>query len=169
VIKIRLLTSDDAAAYQKLRLIALSHDPDAFLSTLDQEQDWPVQRYSTELWYAQTEAPFGYYGAFYEDALVGYIRILSTGLQKQKHAAFLYNLYVSPEHRHQKIASSMLEHILKRLREADIEYLYLSCVSSNAQALAFYHQSGFIEVGRQPKAIKWNGQYFDHMELYREV
>lgn len=168
-ISIRLLTSQDAPEFRKLRIVALTHDPQAFLNTLERETNWPVERYSSDIWYSQMESPFGYYGAWICTALAGYVKVTASGLAKQKHIAFLYNLYVSPDFRNQKVASTLLSQVMKNLKDYHIEAVYVSCIASNTRALHFYERMGFQKVGIQPKCVKWNGTYDDEINLFLEL
>lgn len=168
-ISIRPLTSQDAAEFKKLRIMALTRDPQAFLNTLERETNWPVERYSSDIWYSQSGSPFGYYGAWMGTSLAGYVKVTASGLVKQKHVAFLYNLYVSPDFRNQKVASTLFSHVVNSLKKHEVECIYASCIASNELALLFYQKMGFEKVGIQPKCVKWNGMYDDEVSLYLEL
>lgn len=166
---IRLLSAADADAFQRVRLSALEENPEAFLSVLADEQQKATNRFAQELTYSSLIAPFGYYGCFIDTQLVGYVLISSTFLGKQRHAAFLYNLYFDPAYRHQGLASQLLQFTLKLLREEQIEWLYASCISVNQAAQAFYQRMGFVEYGRRPSSVKDNGAYADEVELALKI
>jgi ribosomal protein S18 acetylase RimI-like enzyme len=169
MISIRILNSDNAPEFRELRLMALTHDPDSFLNTIERETSWPVERYSSDLWYSQMNFPFGYYGAWSGTTLVGYIKVAASGLVKQRHVAFLYNLYVCPKHRHQKVGSTLIHEVLSILKKHQVEYVYITCIASNTSALAFYHQIGFIQTGMIPHCVKWNGRYDDEVQMCLEL
>lgn len=168
-ISIRPLTSQDAPEFRKLRIVALTRDPQAFLNTLEKETNWPVERYSSDIWYSQMETPFGYYGAWVGTLLAGYVKVSASGLAKQKHVAYLYNLYVSPDFRNQKVATTLFSHVINNLKQNQIESVYVSCIASNTQALRFYQRQGFQQVGIQPKCVKWNDTYDDEVNLFLDL
>lgn len=169
----RLLTSNDAGAFQALRLQALQTNPAAFLSDFESEAQRPTQRFAQELVFAALQPPFGYYGCFVHgeagEVLAGYVQVTSTGLSKQKHLAYLYNLYFDPTYRGQGWAASLIHHILEILKQHQIERLYASYVASNQPAQQFYEKLGFREYGRRPGSIKWQDGYDDEVEVFRPV
>lgn len=165
----RLLTAADAVAFQRLRLNALEESPEAFLSVLADEQQKATNRFAQELTYASLIAPFGYYGCFIEKQLVGYVLISSTFLGKQRHVAFLYNLYFNPSYRHRGFASQLVQFTLDLLREHQVEWLYASCISTNQAAQVFYQKMGFVEYGRRPSSVKDDDAYADEVELALKI
>ena len=48
-----------------------------------------------------------------------------------------------------------------------VEQLQLSVVSANEAAFGLYRNMGFSEYGREMKALKHNGQYFDEILIVR--
>lgn len=165
----RLLTNQDAAAFQALRLKSLTVNPDAFLSTLYGEQQKPTVRFSQELVFASLKPPYGYYGCFVEQTLVGYVQINNSGLAKQAHVAFLYNLFFDPAYRGQGHASQLMSELIDVLKKYQLEKLFATCLGRNRVALQFYHRLGFSEYGRRTDSVKWQGQYDDEIELVLDL
>ena len=164
-VTIRPLLTNDASTFQVLRLQALEHDPDAFLSVLTDEKHKATNRFAQEIVYSSLISPFGYYGCFIDDHLVGYVLISSTNLGKQQHAAFLYNLYFDTHHRRQGLAQQLVTFVIDILQQYHIEWLYASCIASNQTATAFYHKLGFVDYGLRPRSVKWQNTYDDELEL----
>lgn len=162
---IRPLNTDDAPAFQRLRLQALEQNAEAFLSVLADEKHKATNRFAQEIVYSALIPPFGYYGSFIENELVGYALITSTNLGKQRHAAFLYNVYFDPTHRRQGLAKQLIMFLIEVLRQHHIEWLYTSCLVGNQHATSFYHQLGFVDYGVRPQSVKWQDHYDDELEL----
>lgn len=166
---IRRLGVADAAAYQQLRLKALELDGAAFLASLEREKQKGQFEFGQELEYARSSGYLGYYGAHLADQLVGYCHVSQSFLPKQDHVLFLYNLYVSRTARGKHIGQTLLAHVFEIGKSNGAELVYASCNSSNATALAFYARVGFVECGRKPRSVKWDGQYDDEVELVKEL
>jgi len=165
MISIRPLTTNDATTYQQLRLKALQKDGQAFLNTIESEQTFSPNRYITEILYAHQTHPYGYYGAFDDETLIGYVQIAPSGLDKQKHVAFIYNLYISPEYRSQGIATQLTTYVIELLKKHQLELLLVNCVASNTSACRFYEKVGFEKYATRPQSVKWNDEYDSEVEF----
>ena len=67
--------------------------------------------------------------------------------------AFVSLLAVRPEAAGQGVGRALMEHVAARVF-AGRPWLFVSCDSANARALAFYRKLGFARVGRLPDLIK---------------
>ena len=61
--------------------------------------------------------------------------------------AEILNIAVSPEHRHQGIASALMHHILAEFEKRSVESIYLEVRESNIPAIGLYIKSGFKQFG----------------------
>ncbi len=177
----RRLTVHDGAAFQKLRLQALATDPAAFLATLEQESGKTTAEFERELEYALGLGFLGYFGVFIASDpapevaaaptpdLVGYCQISQSFLPKQNHVAFLYNLYLAPAARGQGAATALLNYVFAAAKTNGVERVYCSCNAGNSKALEFYLSQGFVECGRKPESLKWQGVYDDEVELSKKL
>lgn len=77
--------------------------------------------------------------------LVGYA-IVSMAVDE----AHLLNLCVDPDQRRQGLATVMLEHVLREVRVAGMDRLFLEVRPSNRGAVALYRRHGFQVIGRRP-------------------
>lgn len=174
---IRLMTGQDGDHYRSLRLKALQTDPEAFLADYDSESARQESHFKWELDASHRLPIFGYYGYFLrddnlEDKLVGFIQLGQSNLVKQSHIGFLYNLYVDPEFRNQGVAHQLalfLIHLSKYRANPPLERIFLSCLASNHEARRFYKEHGFKRCGVRRKSVKWQGQYFDEIEMVLEL
>ncbi|HCC84846.1 MAG TPA: hypothetical protein DEP87_04145 [Candidatus Pacebacteria bacterium] len=171
----RLLTAADAADYQKLRLEALARNPESFLGTLETEKTRSLEYFEREIEFASHLPVYGYHGVWQDQTdhqaqLLGYVQIDTSYLPKQRHVAFLYNLYVSHLARRQGLGRLLCQHVFTELKnQTQVELIYLGCNSGNLQARNFYHSLGFKRCGIKPRAIKWQGVYDDEVEMVLEL
>jgi [ribosomal protein S18]-alanine N-acetyltransferase len=77
--------------------------------------------------------------------LAGY-SIVSTAVDE----AHLLNLCIDPDRRRQGLASVMLDHVLREVRIAGMDRLFLEVRPSNRAAVALYRRRGFQVIGRRP-------------------
>lgn len=168
---IHLLTEADAPEYHRLRLQALQTDPQAFLSTWENESTKHDSDFAWELESYYHPPLFGYYGIFdqteKQEKLIAFVQLGSSYLVKQKHVAFIYNLYIDPNHRHQGVGQQLFDHIFQAIQQHDqqIERIFLSCNALNKPAIRFYQKIGFKRCGIKPRSVKWNGVYDDEIEM----
>jgi RimJ/RimL family protein N-acetyltransferase len=164
----RLLTGQDGADYQILRLRSLQTNPEAFLSTYESEANKHEISFCNELDYAYSPPYFGYYGCFEGERLIGFCLIQQSYLNKQDHVAFLYNLYVDPLFRGQKVATTLIAEVINQLSKHEhIERLFLTCTAKNKVAVKFYKNIGFKRCGIRPRSVKWDGAYDDEVEMVK--
>jgi ribosomal protein S18 acetylase RimI-like enzyme len=166
---IRILTHKDAQAYKELRLQALQKNPESFLATFEVENKKPINSFSSELIYAASYPIFGYYGVFIDEKLVGYAHLSDSYLPKQKHIAYLYNLYINPDYRNKGLAIKLFNHLLEEIKQTKIERIFLSCNKKNVPAQKLYKKLGFVKYGLKEKSVKWQDEYDDEVEMVKVV
>jgi ribosomal protein S18 acetylase RimI-like enzyme len=167
MIQFRLLAATDAPAFQQLRFTAINNDEAAFLSVAEVEQAKLLENYRTELLFAQNTPPFGYYGLFDHGTLIGFLQLGSTGLPKQRHIGYFYNLYLEPSYRHQGVGTYVCRTVLDLAQAAGLERIFAVCLASNKTAFALYQKLGFEVCGRRHQSAKWKNQYDDEVELMK--
>ncbi|WP_431800317.1 GNAT family N-acetyltransferase [Halobacillus andaensis] len=93
----RVLTGQDAKAYRELRLEALLTNPDAFLTTYEQEKQRPnpIEFTAKRLESPHTKTA----GAFYNDQLAGVATLIQETHPKYLHKGSIAGVYVTPSHR----------------------------------------------------------------------
>ncbi len=87
---------------------------------------------------------------------------------KLRHKANIFGMYVSPEMRGSGIGKALLLEVIEKAKSIkEIEKLILTVVSTNKQAIKLYSHLGFNVFGKEEKALKINGRYFDeeYMDL----
>lgn len=173
---IRPLTTADAPAYRALRLSALKTNPESYLATYESESQKSVETMAWELRQWTQPPANGYYGLFLqsqpsgENHLVGYAQLDQIFMPKQRHIAYLYNLYIDPAHRGQGYATKLIEHLSSLAREtAGVERLFITCNRHNTAAQALYQKLGFRQYALREKSVKWQGEYDDELEMVKEL
>jgi ribosomal protein S18 acetylase RimI-like enzyme len=153
-IELRRLGPEDAAAYREIRLEALVDSPHNFSSTLESEQDQPLDRFAARL----TDTLV--LGAFSGPYLVGVAGFYVQPRPKHRHKGMLWGMYVRPDHRAAGIGRKLVEAIIEHARR-HVELLQLFVIADNMPARRLYASLGFVEYGIERHATKYQGQYHD--------
>jgi len=158
---IRLLTPTDAALYRTIRLEALAAYPEAFASTFARERERPLA------WFEERLATSDVFGAFIDDEIVGVAGFRRQDGPQTMHKANLWGMYVRQSVGRSGVGRSLVDTVIAHAAKR-VEKLQLSVMSKNEAALRLYKAAGFVEYGREVKALKQNGRYFDEvlMELF---
>ncbi|QOG16928.1 MULTISPECIES: GNAT family N-acetyltransferase [Bradyrhizobium] len=155
-VAIRLLTASDAAPYRTIRLEALAAHPEAFASAFAREQDKPLA------WFEERLTTSDVFGAFIAEELVGVAGFWRQEGAKTEHKAVLWGMYVRPDARKSGVGRRLVDALAAHAAER-VEQLQLAVVSENAAAIRLYTGAGFVEYGREVKALKLDGRYFDEI------
>jgi len=147
--RVRQLTPDDAAAYQRLRLQGLQESPTAFSASYSAEADRPLSEIAVRV----TPAPDGslcVFGAFASENLVGILAFVRPAREKLRHGAELAGMYVAPEFRRRGLGRALVDAALAHARSLPgVRQLKLTVNAANAPARALHKMLGAIEVGRK--------------------
>lgn len=93
---------------------------------------------------------------------VGMLSIAFNARVKQKHAARIYGVYVTPGRRRAGIGKALLKAALSEAREhGGIVKVQLNVVPDMRAAVALYEGAGFRTVGRAKKEIRVGRRYYD--------
>jgi ribosomal protein S18 acetylase RimI-like enzyme len=156
--KIEQLTPDDAAIYQELRLFALQESPAAFGSSYAEEVDRPLEVVKGRLADPRNHV----FGAFSEDGqLVGMATLRREERVRTDHKAFLFGMYVLPEHRRQGIGRALLEAVVSCAEGLGDRQVNLTVNSENSAAVLLYEACGFERFGLERDAFRIGDGFFD--------
>jgi RimJ/RimL family protein N-acetyltransferase len=156
---VRRLREEDAARYAALRLRGLREHPQAFTSSLEEEQlrslAWALARLRDD-----PQRPHDFFlGGCLGDALVGTVGLQGRYRAKERHNATVVGLYVAPEVAGCGLGQALMTALLARARALPgLARLDLTVTEGNAAALALYQRCGFTTFGVQPDAIRVDGQ-----------
>ena len=75
-------------------------------------------------------------------------------------------MYVCPAARHSGLGRRLAEAVANQAA-TQVEQLQLSVVSANETAVRLYRSMRFSEYGREMKALKQDGRYYDEILMVR--
>lgn len=155
----RVLTDTDAAAFHQVRHRALQVEREAFAMVPEEMASVEVflERFKTE-WSGQNAFVMGAFDA----ALVGIIGCVRERHSKRRHAAVIWGVYVTPEHRgHGCGRQLLLDTIARAKRWPDLEQLWLDMTTTNLPARTLYLSCGFQVIGLRRRALRIGDRYYD--------
>jgi RimJ/RimL family protein N-acetyltransferase len=158
--EIRLLTPADAPVYRDIRLDGLRQNPHAFVATLEHENAMPIS------WFEERILTSSVFGAFIDADLLGVAGYRRQEGAKESHKAILWGMYVRPKGRNAGLGQNLIEAIVVHA-SGRVEQLKLVVTSGNEAAHRLYRRMGFSEYGREIRALKHDGRYFDDILMVR--
>lgn len=158
--EIRLLTSNDANEWWRLRLEALQGDPEAFSSSAEEHQSLSLEDVRSRLGSGSVDSFV--FGAFDDGRLVGMAGFHREKGLKTRHKGRIWGVYVTPGHRSKGVARLIMQKVLERGKSIDgIEQILLSFTTTQEAARRLYVHFGFESFGREPRALKVAGNFID--------
>lgn len=149
--KVRRLTSGDAADWHDIRLEALKAFPEAFLTTHAEAEAVPLERTARWLDHGHT------FGVFVDEALVGTGSTARQNKAMTRHRGTVGPFFVQPHMQGKGVADALLTQMVSAALEAGMWQLELYVAASNDRAIRFYTRHGFAERGRIPNATLSEG------------
>jgi ribosomal protein S18 acetylase RimI-like enzyme len=158
--EVRLLTADDAPAFQALRLRALQEHPEAFAASVEDAQQEPLAQVACQI---RDGPPLQFtLGAFAAETLVGLTHLARYPGAKLRHKARIGGMYVAPEVRGQGIGAALLDAAIAQAAAlGGIEALTLAVTVGNTAARGLYQAAGFVAFGVEPRFIRVDEHYYD--------
>ena len=157
MIEIRRLDIADKSEVRDLRLQALQNEPTSFLSSYEEERNYPLNIFEERL----SQEHSVVFGAWSNHQLVGMVTLLREQRLKTKHIGTINAMYVSPTFRRQGIAKSLMQEAIKQAHTLGIQRIRLSVSQSNTHAISLYESLGFEMYGIEPQAIYDANQFED--------
>lgn len=170
---IKRLTPDDAESYRALMLCAYDDVPETFTATVAERESLPM-----DFWRARVAVDFGeadgaperVYGAFEGDELVGVAGLRFQHRPRTRHKAWLFGMYVLPDHRGRGLGRELLEAVLEGARSRDgVELIQLTVSESNIAGCRLYETCGFEPFGTEPMAIRVGDRYVAKVHMWRRI
>lgn len=135
---------------------ALTEEPFAFLSSLDDDVASSPKAVRNQLSAASDDAAFG---AFHAGQLVGMAGVSRDRPIKTAHRACLWGVFVDRQYRNRGVASGLLNAILDYARGLEgVSSAYLGVSEKTPGAKRLYESAGFTVWGLEPDCIRVNGE-----------
>lgn len=158
----RALAGSEAEIWRRLRLEALTHYPDAFLTTVAETEALPVDEIAARLDQGNT------FGIFQDGPCVGIGSLIPLRYAKCAHRAEIGAFYVAPHAHGTGAGSALLKGLIARALDLGRWQVELYVADTNTHAKRLYARHGFEPVGRLPNAIFENGGYIDDVFMVRD-
>jgi len=155
----------DAPALFELRREALRNHPQAFSSDLAREDVRGIAFWQQRIEDVVQNAILGTAGP----ALVAMTGIYQESQPKLRHVANVWGVYVRPEQRGRGLATQLIEACTAWASERDVLLIKLAVVTTNTAAIRCYMRAGFRVYGVEPKALQYNGVFYDELLMAREL
>ena len=162
---LREATPADAVAYRELRLEALQDSPTAFSADYQKNLSEPLKYWEDRLTMHPDEATL--FLAEHDHKLIGMTGIARGGSPKTRHAAIVWGVYVKPEWRGLHIAEELIKSCLTWATLRKVIVARLGVEATNKSAIRCYERSGFKIYSTEPRALYYDGKYYDfhHMTM----
>jgi RimJ/RimL family protein N-acetyltransferase len=159
IILIQEANAGDAARFRELRLEALQNSPIAFSADYQKNLNHPI-KYWEDLLTSQPDESTVFI-AEYENRLIGMTGVMRNGSPKTRHSAWIWGVYVSPEWRGLHIAEEMITSCFNWAKARNVVIAKLGVAAVNHPAIRCYERCGFQVYGTEPRAILYDGKYYD--------
>lgn len=163
VIVIREATLADAEQFRELRLFALQESPTAFGADYRTSLNHPMSHWENRL----KPDPNGTIIIAEQNAqLIGMTGIRQGESAKTKHAASIWGVFIRPEYRGLHIGEGLIEMGCAWAKARGVETVKLAVVTTNTPAIRCYERIGFKRYGVEPRAILYEGVYYDEYLMW---
>ena len=156
---IREANSADAVRFRQLRLEALQDSPIAFTADYLKNFNHPIKYWEDMLSPHPDESTI--FIGEYEGNLIGMTGIARANSPKTRHAAWLWGVYISPSWRGMRIGEEIIRTCLAWAKERNIVLAKVGVTAVNTPAIRCYKRCGFKTYGTEPRAVFYEGSYYD--------
>ncbi len=147
-ISVRRLGEADWEEYRQTRLRALTESPEAFVASVDEETEYPEERWRDRMRRSQRLL------AERDGQAMGVASVGSESTPDET-VGELFGLWVSPDARGSGVARRLLEAAARAARETEMKHLVYWVGSDNGRAVAFASSFGFRPTdNRRPMALR---------------
>ncbi|MEO1749723.1 MAG: GNAT family N-acetyltransferase [Pseudomonadota bacterium] len=146
---VRQLAIEDVDQYKAMRLLGLKLVPAAFGGDYHEALAKPDTS-----WREALTGTAIHVGAFIDGALVGMANYERFRGIKIQHRAFVYGVFVHPDHVGKSVGMAVLTAIADHAKQAGVTQLHLGVGADNNSAKRLYEKAGFEAYGHEPSAIR---------------
>lgn len=154
--RIERLAASDWARLRAVRLRALADAPDAFGTTLAQDEGRPLEEWAARL----ADQQGATFAASADGADIGVV----TGhtLAADGNFAGLFGMWVAPSHRRLGVAGALVDAVVGWARDRRCSRLLLDVADANSGAVALYEKKGFRPTGVRGSLPAPRDQILEH-------
>ena len=156
--EIRILGPADARRFASLRSRSLREHPEAFASSVGEENNVAEILSGARLSATDHRIALGAFSVF---EMVGFLVLARSAKAKRMHRAAVESIYVVPEAREQKIAQKLLVAAIEVARAWNVTDVDLRVTVGNTAAEELGAANGFVSYGVEPRSLCVFGHYFD--------
>lgn len=149
----------DAVPFRELRLGALQDSPIAFTADYQKNLNHPPKYWEDMLTMQADESTI--FLAEHKNNLISMTGIARGSSPKTRHSAWIWGVYVKPEWRDLHIARELINSCFTWARARKIVIVKLGVAAVNQPAIRCYERCGFKTYGTEPRAIFYQGKYYD--------
>ncbi|MFO1241630.1 MAG: GNAT family N-acetyltransferase [Rickettsiales bacterium] len=158
--KLARLGAESAAEFRAIRLEALETYPINFASAYEVECDWPLSAFEDRL------KQWLHVGAYHNSVLVGVATLVPQIPARMKHKADITSVYVKPDYQGKGVAKAMFAW-LEAEAAKEFDQVHLSVLAANDDACRLYEHLGYKAYGVEPRATKYQNQYYDDVFMVK--
>ena len=152
---IRELRDGDVEAFVELRRQALLDSPLAFAASPSDDLFSSPGTVREQL----RGAPESVIVGAFRPNLIGAVGLHRDRLLKSSHKVHLWGMYVTPNHRRQRVASELLDAVLRHAATLPgVSWVYLKVSAATPGAQRLYERAGFRVWGTEPAGARYDSQ-----------
>jgi RimJ/RimL family protein N-acetyltransferase len=167
VILIREVNPADALQFRELRLAALQDSPTSFSADYQKTLNQPAKYWEDMLRMEEDESTI--FLAESENHLIGMTGIARGRSPKTRHAAEIWGVYVMPQWRGLRIGGELIDSCCNWANTRSILLVRLGVAATNTPAIRCYEHCGFSIYATEPRAMFYEGQYYDFFLMSRSL
>lgn len=164
---IREASPADAMQFRNLRLEALQSSPIAFSADYQKNLNYPTKYWQDRLTVEKDEATI--FIAEHEQNFIGMTGVERSGSPKTRHSAWIWGVYVNADWRGMRIADEIIHSCLDWAKARNVVIAKLGVAAVNTSAIRCYERCCFKMYGTEPRAILYNGNYYDEYLMYLDL
>ena len=153
--------------FRELRIDSLKDSPTAFSADYQKTFNHSMKYWEDTLAIDDNESNI--FLAENGNYLIGMTGIARGRSPKTQHGAGIWGVYVRPEWRGLHIAEALIVMCLDWARMRNANIVKLAVVSTNESAVRCYKRCGFTVYGTEPRALLYEGNYYDEFLMSRSL
>jgi ribosomal protein S18 acetylase RimI-like enzyme len=157
----------DVNSFRELRLEALENHPTSFGADYAENKLKPQTYWEERLAFFSEEQALFF--AEEKSQLIGMAGIYRSLSKKSSHCARIWGVYVKPAWRGRHVSEMLMRSCLEWAGQQQAVVVKLAVVTDNLAAIHCYERLGFKVYGTEPKAIIYEGVYYDEYLMSLDI